>query len=185
MTSTKCPSLISHVQIQCTITLVSDAQTEGKVSGTPKSWLPCNNGKTYYNTFATSAVLAYCQPSQEAPIIWRIYVTNQLVDYFMYFLEYWLKVFFLGILPIQCKIDQLTLGNRPVDRNLLATPALCYCQHHVYILLQMLVLTVYLGGISVHVYCIMLIRDRLMRHFWGRYWYIGHSWTDNQHFQNF
>jgi len=37
VTSTKCPSLISHVQIQCTITLVSDAQTEGKVSGTPKS----------------------------------------------------------------------------------------------------------------------------------------------------
>jgi len=49
--------------MQCTITLVSDAQTEGKVSVTPKSWLPRNNRKT----FAASAELAYGQPSQEAP----------------------------------------------------------------------------------------------------------------------
>jgi len=40
------------------IALVRDAQTEGKVSITPKSWLPCNNRKTYYNTFAASAELA-------------------------------------------------------------------------------------------------------------------------------
>jgi len=53
--------------MQCTIALVSDAQTEGKVSVTPKSWLPRNNRKTYYNTFAASTELAYGQPSQEAP----------------------------------------------------------------------------------------------------------------------
>jgi len=46
---------------------VSDAQTKGKVSVLPKSWLPCNNRKTYYNTFAASAELAYGQPSQDAP----------------------------------------------------------------------------------------------------------------------
>jgi len=34
-----------------TIILVSDAQTEGKVSVTPKSQLPRNNRKTYYNTY--------------------------------------------------------------------------------------------------------------------------------------
>ena len=41
--------------------------TEGKVSVTPKSLLVLNNRKTYYNTFAVSAVPAYGQPSQEAP----------------------------------------------------------------------------------------------------------------------
>jgi len=54
--------------MQCTIALVSDdAQTEGKVSVAPQSWLPCNNRKTYYNTFVASAMLAYGQPSQGAP----------------------------------------------------------------------------------------------------------------------
>jgi len=53
--------------MQCTIALVSDAQTEGKVPVTPKSWLPRNNRKMYYNTFAASAELSYGQPSQEAP----------------------------------------------------------------------------------------------------------------------
>jgi len=53
--------------MQCTIALVSDAQTEGKVSVTPKSWLPRNNRKTYYNTVAASAALGYGQSSQEAP----------------------------------------------------------------------------------------------------------------------
>jgi len=53
--------------MQCTIALVSDAQAEGNVSVTPKWWLPHNNRKTYYNTFAASAELAYGQPSQEAP----------------------------------------------------------------------------------------------------------------------
>ena len=47
--------------------LVSDTQTEGKVSVTPKWWLSRNNVKTYYNTLAASAKLAYGQPSQEAP----------------------------------------------------------------------------------------------------------------------
>jgi len=37
VTSTKCQSRVSHMQTQCTITLVSDAHTEGKVSVTPKS----------------------------------------------------------------------------------------------------------------------------------------------------
>jgi len=46
---------------------LSDAQTEGKVSVTPKSWLSRNNRKTYYNTFAPSAELGYGQSSQEAP----------------------------------------------------------------------------------------------------------------------
>jgi len=32
-----------------------------------KSWLSRNNRKTYHNTFAASALLAYGQPSQEAP----------------------------------------------------------------------------------------------------------------------
>ena len=49
--------------MQCT----SDAQTEGKLSITPKSWLPCNNRKIYYNIFAASAKKAYGQPSQQAP----------------------------------------------------------------------------------------------------------------------
>jgi len=43
------------MQIQCTIALASDSQTEGKVSVTPRSWLPFNNRKIYYNTFAASA----------------------------------------------------------------------------------------------------------------------------------
>jgi len=60
-------STIPHVQIQWTIALVSDAQTEGKVSVTPKSWLPSNNMKLYYNTFAASVQLAYGQLSQETP----------------------------------------------------------------------------------------------------------------------
>jgi len=34
----KCQSWVSYVQIQCTIALVSDAQTEGKVSVMHKSW---------------------------------------------------------------------------------------------------------------------------------------------------
>jgi len=53
--------------MQCTIALVSDAQTEGKVSVTLKSWLPRNNRKKYYSTFTASAEQAYGQPSQEAP----------------------------------------------------------------------------------------------------------------------
>ena len=55
--------------MQCTVTItnISDAQTESKLSVTPKSWLPSNNRKKYYNTFAASAELAYGQPSQEAP----------------------------------------------------------------------------------------------------------------------
>jgi len=52
--------------MQFIIALVSDAQTEGKVSVTPKSLLPRNNRKTYYNTSAAPAELAYGQPSQEA-----------------------------------------------------------------------------------------------------------------------
>jgi len=47
--------------------LVSDAQTAGTVSVAPKSLLPCNNRKTYYNTFVASVKLAYGQPSQEEP----------------------------------------------------------------------------------------------------------------------
>ena len=53
--------------MQCTIALASNAQTERKVSVTPKSWLPRKNRKTRYNTFAASAKLAYGPPSQEAP----------------------------------------------------------------------------------------------------------------------
>jgi len=48
VTNTKCQSWVSHVQIQYTIALVSDAQTEAKVSVMPKSWLPRNNRKTYF-----------------------------------------------------------------------------------------------------------------------------------------
>ena len=53
--------------MQCTTVFVSDAQTEGTVSVTPKSWLSLNNRKTYYTTSAASAELAYGQPSQEPP----------------------------------------------------------------------------------------------------------------------
>jgi len=59
VTNTKCQSWVSHMQMQCTIALVSDAQTDGKVSVTPKSWLPRNSKETYYNTFTTSVELAY------------------------------------------------------------------------------------------------------------------------------
>ena len=53
--------------MQYTIALVSDAQTESKVSITPKSWWsPRDNRKTYCNTLVASAELAYGQPSQEA-----------------------------------------------------------------------------------------------------------------------
>jgi len=38
---------------------VSDAQIEGKVSVTPKSWLLRNNMITYHNTFAASTLLAH------------------------------------------------------------------------------------------------------------------------------
>jgi len=58
VTSTKCQSRVSHVQIQRAIAIVSDAQIEGEVSVTPKSGFLRNNRKTYYNTFAASAVLA-------------------------------------------------------------------------------------------------------------------------------
>jgi len=37
VTNTKRQSSVSHVQMQCTIAFVSDAQTESKVSITPKS----------------------------------------------------------------------------------------------------------------------------------------------------
>jgi len=57
VTNTKCQR-VSHVQMQCTIASISDAQVEGKVSVTPKSWLPHISIKTYYNTFAASAELA-------------------------------------------------------------------------------------------------------------------------------
>jgi len=67
VTNTKCESWVSHVQIQCSIALVTHAKTEGKVSVTAKSWLPRNNRKTFYNTFVASAQLAYGQPSQETP----------------------------------------------------------------------------------------------------------------------
>ena len=58
VTDTKYQSWVSHVQMQCTIALVNDAQTEGKVSVTHKSSLPRNNRKTYYHTFAASTELA-------------------------------------------------------------------------------------------------------------------------------
>jgi len=48
--------------------LVSDGQTEVKVSVTHKSWLSRNNRKTYCNIFAASAKLAYGQQSQETKI---------------------------------------------------------------------------------------------------------------------
>jgi len=41
VTNTKCQTGVSHVQIQDTIALVSDAQIEGKLSVLPKLWLPC------------------------------------------------------------------------------------------------------------------------------------------------
>jgi len=69
--------------------LVNDAQIEGKLSVTPKWWLWRNNRKTYHNTFAASAVLAYGQPSQEAPKKYT-WPTNWWII-FMYFLEHWLK----------------------------------------------------------------------------------------------
>jgi len=56
-------------------------QIEGKAPVTPKSLLLRNNMKTYHNTFAAPALLAYGQPSQKAP---KIYVN-------MYFLEHRLK----------------------------------------------------------------------------------------------
>jgi len=63
----------------CTIAIVSDSQTEGKGSVTPKSWLSSNNRKTYHKTFAESAMLAHDQPSQETT---KLCVTNQLMDNF-------------------------------------------------------------------------------------------------------
>jgi len=36
LTSTKCQSCVSHVQTQCTITIVSHSQIEGKASIKPK-----------------------------------------------------------------------------------------------------------------------------------------------------
>jgi len=56
------------MQIQCTITLVIDAEIETNcLLRLIKSRLSYNNRKTYYNTFAAPAVLAYGQPPQEAP----------------------------------------------------------------------------------------------------------------------
>jgi len=88
ITSTKCQSCVSHVQIQCAIALVSDAQ---KV----KCLLLHLNRYCYaiiekhYNTSAASAVLAYGQPSQETRKNIG-YVTNQLMDnfYAACFVEY-------------------------------------------------------------------------------------------------
>ena len=51
----------------CGNPVVSDAQTEGKMSVAPKSSLPRNNRKKYYNTFVVSTELAYGQSLQEPP----------------------------------------------------------------------------------------------------------------------
>ena len=104
--------------MQCNIAFVSDAHTEGKVSVTPKSWLPRNNRKTYYNTFAVSAELAYGQPSQEAPV----YVTKQLIDDFYVGLLSGIlieKCSFLAACQFNAKsgiIDQVTLGDQPAGQ---------------------------------------------------------------------
>jgi len=67
VTNVKCQSWASHVEMQCTMALVSDAQIEG-ASVTPKSWLSCNNKKTYYNnTLPSSVELVYGQPLEDAP----------------------------------------------------------------------------------------------------------------------
>ena len=131
VTNTKRKRWVSHVQMQCTIGLVSDAQTEGKMSVTPKSWLSRNNRKTYYNTFAASAKLASGQPSQEAPknirgqpVDGKIVCTFWNIDW---------KMFFFGSLSIQCKIrcNPPSDTNRPSDQvdaiNLLAIPGLFQC----------------------------------------------------------
>jgi len=55
------------MQMQCNITSVNDAQTEGKVSVTPKSWLPRDNRITYNNTSAAFAELAYGELFQDRP----------------------------------------------------------------------------------------------------------------------
>ena len=91
------------MQIQCTIALVSDAQIKCKLSLAPKSWLPRNDRKTLYKT---SRHLPYKPMVSHHKRHQRIYMTNQLMENFMYFLEYWywVKVFFLVILSIQCKI---------------------------------------------------------------------------------
>ena len=116
VTGTKCQSWVSHVQIQCTIALVSDAQIEGTASSNHDC--PAITGKHITNTFAASALLAYGQPSQKAP---KVHVTNQLMDN-LYVLS--------GILIEKCSlysrylyqfnaksgaIDKLTLGDQLVD----------------------------------------------------------------------
>ena len=74
---------------------LSNAQIGCKVSFTPKSRLSRNNRKTYYNTFAASAVLAFGQPSQEAPR--NMWPTNWWII-FRYFLKYCLKSVLFGYL---------------------------------------------------------------------------------------
>jgi len=95
---------VSHVQMQCTIALLSNAQTEGKASVTPKSWLSRNDRKIYYHSFAASAELAYGQPYQDAPKNMR----DQPFDgEFICRPTFWnidWKMFFLRSLSIQCKI---------------------------------------------------------------------------------
>ena len=69
VTNAKCQSWVSYVTntVQPTIACVSDAQAEGKVSVSHKSWLRRNNRKTYNSTFTVSAELDCGQPSQDAP----------------------------------------------------------------------------------------------------------------------
>ena len=70
-----------------------------KSSVAPISWLSRNNRKIYCNAFAASAVLAYGQPWQGAPKNTRDQPTDE------FWKIYW-KMFFLGILSIQCKIKR-------------------------------------------------------------------------------
>jgi len=107
MLSITCANAVYH-----RLSTASDgAQTEGKVPVTPESWLPRNNRKTYYSTFVTSAELAYGRPSQEAPKNIR----GQAIDrWFLCRPTFWnidWKMFFFGILSIQCKFR----CNRPSD----------------------------------------------------------------------
>jgi len=90
VTNTKCQSWVSHVQIQCTIALVSDVQTEGKVSVSHKSYCHAVIEKHISLQYLRGICRASLWSAIERGTKECTWPTNWWII-FIYFLEYWLK----------------------------------------------------------------------------------------------
>ena len=117
VTNANCQSWVSYVQnILATIAFVSDAQTEGKVFVSHKSWLPRNNRKNISQYLRS---ICRASPWSANPRCTKEYAwpTNWWII-FVCFLEYWFKNVLLRCRQFNAKwgaIDQVTLGDRPLN----------------------------------------------------------------------